>query len=115
MGHRREVFRPKSKKEVRNQIYDAILNKEFEKAVKLASFNYFDAPVADDFAISFIAAAEAIKIGRELKWSRDSEDLATIGLALAETKLDQRVNRYRRPIILESLSKTVEIAKREAS
>lgn len=115
MGHRREVFRPKSKKEVRDQIYSAINEREFEKAVKLASFNYFDAPVADDFAISFIAATEAIRIGRELFWSRDSDDLATIGLALAETKLDQRVNRYRRQIILDSLSKAVEIAKREAS
>ena len=99
MGHRREVYRPKSKKVVRNQIFAAIQNKEFEKAVKLASFNYFDAPVADDFAISFIAAAEAIKIARELNWSRTSDDLAIIGLSLAETKLDQRVNRYRKNII----------------
>jgi len=114
LGHRREVYRPKTKRQVRNQIFEAIKENEFEKAVKLASFNYFDAPVADDFAISLIAAAEAIKIGRELSWTRDSVDLATIGLALAETKLEQRVNRYRRPIILESLSQAVEIAKKEA-
>jgi len=112
MGHRREVYRPKSKKQVRNQIFDAIKVKEFEKAVKLALFNYFDAPVADDFAISLIAAAEAIKIGRELSWTKDNDDLAIIGLALAETKLDQRVNRYRRDAIIESLSKAIELAKR---
>ena len=112
MGHRREVYRPKTKKFVRNQIYDAIKEKQFEKAVKLASFNYFDAPVADDFAISFIAVAEAIKVGREISWSKNNEDLAVIGLALAETKLDQRVNRYRRDSIIESLSKAIELAKR---
>jgi len=98
MGHRREVFRPRSRKIVRNQILDAIQNQEYEKAVKIASFSYSRAPVADDFSISFIAAAEAIKIGRELSWSRDSDDLAAIGLVLAETKLDTRVNRRRRSI-----------------
>ena len=87
MGHRREVYRPRSKKQVRNQIFDAIKEKEYEKAVKLASFNYFDAPVADDFAISFIAAAEAILIGRELSWTKAVDDLAIIGLALAESVL----------------------------
>jgi len=114
MGHRREVFRPRSRRIVRNQILDAIQKQEYEKAVKIASFSYSRAPVADDFSISFIAAAEAIKIGKELNWSRNSDELAVIGLTIAETKLDQNVNRKRRTIIIDSISKAIEIAK-EAS
>lgn len=115
MGHRREIFRPKSRKKVRNQILDAIQNEEYNKAVKIASFSYSRAPIADDFSISFIATAEAIKIGKELNWSRTSDELAVIGLTIAETKLDQNVNRKRRTIIIDSISKAIELTKREAS
>ena len=115
MGHRREVFRPRSRKVVRNQILTAIQNQEYEKAIKIASFSYSRASVADDFSISFIAAAEAVKIGRELSWSRSSDVLASIGLAVAETKLEVSVYRSRRPIILESLSRAIELARKEES
>lgn len=115
MGHRREVFRPRSKKKVRTGIQLALRERKFSNAVNIAAFNYSSRPIADDFAISMVATAEAITMGRELNWKRSPEDLASAGISIAERKLDSRINRKRRPIIFESILRSVERARKEKS
>ena len=107
MGHRREVFRPRSKKKVRSQIRNALKENEYKRAANIAAFSYSSRPIADDFAISILATAEAITLGRELKWKRSPEDLVSAGISIAERKLDSRINRKRRSVIFESMVRSV--------
>jgi hypothetical protein len=113
MGHRREVFWPRTKKTIRKGIEQALKNEEYEKAAHIAAFNYSVTPIADDLAISLVATAEAISLGRELKWKRSVEDLVAAGLSIAERKLDSNVNRLRKSIIFDSVSRSVDRAKKK--
>jgi len=115
MGHRREVFRPTSSKKIRGQIQQALSESKFADAARIAAFNYSSRPIADDFAISLVAAAEAITLGRQLKWKRSTEDLVSAGLSIAERKLDSRVNPKRRSIIFESIVRSTERARKETA
>jgi hypothetical protein len=115
MGHRKEVFRPRTKQTERKGIEDALRSGEFKKAATIAAFSYSDRPIADDFAISLVATAEAVSLGKELRWKRSTEDLVSAGLSIAERKLDSKVNRRRRPIIFESISRSVERVKKKES
>ena len=113
MGHRKEVFRPRSRRTVRKHIQQALMDGKYERAANIAAFSYSARPIADDFAISFVATAEAISLGRDLKWKRSTEDLVTAGLSIAERKLESKINRQRRPIIFESVSRSVERTRKE--
>lgn len=115
LGHRREVFRPQTKRRVRKDIQKALEDREFEKAVNLAAFSYSARPISDDFAISFVATAEAVSLGRELNWSRSTEDLVAAGISIAERKFEARINRRRRSVIIEAIARSVERARREES
>lgn len=115
MGHRREVFRPRSKQTIRKGIQQALKSGEYKKAANIAAFSYSARPIADDFAISLVATAEAISLGRELKWKRSIEDLVAAGLSIAERKLESKINRRRRPIFFESVSRSVERARKKES
>lgn len=115
MGHRKEVFRPRSKRTVRRNIQQALIDGKYEKAASIAAFSYSARPIADDFAISLVATAEAISLGKELRWTRSTEDLVTAGLSIAERKLESKVNKRRRSIIFESISRSVERARKEES
>lgn len=115
MGHRREVFRPRSKRTVRKDIQKALIEGKYERAANIAAYSYSARPIADDFAISFVAAAEAISLGKELKWERATEDLVAAGLSIAERKLESKVNVRRRSIIFDSVSRSVERAKKKES
>lgn len=115
MGHRKEVFRPRSKRTVRKGIQQALRNGEYRKAANIAAFSYSARPIADDFAISLIATAEAISLGKDLRWKRSTQDLVSAGLSIAERKLDSKINRRRRSIIFEGVSRSVERARKEGS
>lgn len=115
MGHRREVFRPTSKKKIKNRIQLSLRDKKFINAANIAAFNYSSRPIADDFAISILATAEAITLGRETNWKRSPDDLVSAGISIAERKLDSRINKKRRPIIFESIARSVELARKEKS
>ena len=115
MGHRREVFRPKKRSKIRSQLLTALEENNFKEAAQIAAFSYSRRPIADDFAISFIATAEAIKLGRRLNWDINTDDLAHSGLAIAEKNLETNVNPGRRRTIINSIAKGIEIAKSEAS
>lgn len=115
MGHRKEVFRPRSKQTVRKYIQQALTEGEYKKAANIAAFSYSARPIADDFAISLVATAEAISLGRGLEWRRSTDDLVSAGLSIAERKLESKVNERRRSIIFESISRSVERARREES
>jgi len=115
MGHRKEVFRPRSKRTIRKGIQKALLDSEYRKAANIAAFSYSSRPIADDFAISLVATAEAISLGRALKWKKSTEYLVTAGLSIAEDKLESKVNRSRRPIVFESISRSVERTRKEGS
>jgi hypothetical protein len=113
MGHRREVFWPRTKQAIRKGIEEALKGEEFKKAATIAAFSYSATPIADDLAISLVATSEAVILGREVKWKRSTEDLVAAGLAIAEKKMDSKINRYRRDIIFESVSRSVERAKKK--
>lgn len=115
MGHRREVFRPRTRKKVRIRIRQALKEKEYGYAANIAAFEYSSRPIADDFAISILATAESITLGRELSWKRSSEDLVSAGISIAERKLNSRINRKRRSIVFESIVRSVERARKEKS
>ena len=115
MGHRRERFWPKRRSKIRSQIQESINKNKFETAATIAAYSYSRRPIADDFAISFIASVEAIKIGQQENWIRKSEELASIGLEIAETKVEGRVNPRRRRTLLDAIAKSIEKVKEEAS
>lgn len=115
MGHRKEVFRPTSKVKVKNQIQLALKDNNYTLAADVAAFSYSSRPIADDFAISFLATAEAISLGRQLKWERDTEDLVTAGISIAERKMESRINRQRYQIIFEGITRSVERTRKEES
>jgi len=115
MGHRREVFRPTSKKKTKERIQTALTDKNFRLAADIAAYNYSARPIADDFAISLLAAAEAISLGRQLNWKRDAEDLVAAGISIAERKLESKINRKRYPIIFEGIVRSVERTRKEES
>jgi hypothetical protein len=115
MGHRREVFRPKSKKKIRSQIQYALTENKFSYAARIAAFEYSSRPIADDFTISILATAEAITLGREVEWKRSTEDLVSAGISIAERKLDSRINRKRRSIVFESIARSVEKSRKKES
>lgn len=115
MGHRREVFRPTTKKKIKSQIQHALVENKFSYAAKIAAFAYSSRPIADDFTISILATAEAVTLGRETRWKKSSEDLVSAGIAIAERKLDSRINKNRLSIVRESITRSVEQARREES
>lgn len=115
MGHRREVFRPTSSKKIKVQIQQSLQENKFSQAAQIAAFNYSSRPIADDFAISIVATAEAITLARELKWKKSNEDLVSAGLSIAERKLASRVNPKRRSIIFESIVRSVERSRKGES
>jgi hypothetical protein len=115
MGHRREIFRPKSKKKIRAQIQRALTLDNFTVATKVAAFEYSSRPIADDFAISLVSTAEAITLGREVGWKRSTEELVAAGISIAERKLDSKINRKRRSIVFESIARSVEQTRKKES
>jgi hypothetical protein len=115
MGHRREVFRPTSNRKAKKQIQVLLTENKFANAAKIAAFNYSSRPIADDFAISILATAEAVTLGRQLGWKRSTEDLVSAGLSIAERKLNSRINKKRRSIISESIARSIERARKESA
>lgn len=115
MGHRREVFRPRSTKTIKNRIQQSLKEGRFAEAANIAAFSYSSRPIADDFAISMLATAEAITLGRQINWKKITEDLVSAGISIAERKLNSRVNRKRLSIVFESIARSVERARKEES
>ena len=115
MGHRREVFRPRSTKTIKNKLQQSLKDGRFTDAANIAAFSYSSRPIADDFTISVLATAEAITLGRQLKWKKITEDLVSAGISIAERKLNSRVNRKRLSIVFESIARSVERARKEKS
>ena len=111
MGHRREVFRPRSKRQIRKGIQRSLQEKRFENAARIAAFSYSSRPIADDIAISILATAEAVVLARQLEWRKSTEDLVSAGISIAERKLDSRINRKRRSVVFESIARSVERAR----
>jgi len=115
MGHRREVFRPTTSRKSRQQIRQALIERDYPSAANIAAFSYSSRPIADDFTIALVSAAEAISLGRKLNWRRDTEDLVADGISIAERKLETKINRHRYPIVFEGIVRSVERARKEES
>lgn len=112
MGHRREIFRPRTRRQVRVQMENALERKDFGKVAQLAAFQYSARNVADDFAIALVAAAEAIALGKQVNWERSNDELVAAGIAIAEKHFESRLGKYRRDIVSEIVEKSVKEARR---
>lgn len=112
MGHRREVFRPRTRRQVRKQIENALKQNAFSKVANLAAYQYSTRSIADDFAIALVAAAEAIALGKQVRWERSDEELVTAGIAIAEKRFECHLSKYRKQIVSEVAEKSVRRARR---
>lgn len=108
MGHRKEVFRPrKGKSKLAPLINSKFEERKFDEAIQITLSNYLDKGVSDAFAISLLATAESIVLAKENNWTRPIEEYALNGIKNAESKIDVKLNRFRKEIIFELVTKSL--------
>ena len=108
MGHRREVFKPrKGKRRISQSFSKKISDKDAEGAVNVALSHYTNKESADTFALSLIAAVEAINIARETEWKFSIEEIANKGISRAESKTQTRLVPFRKQIVYDLVRKSL--------
>jgi len=91
---------------------NALKRDDFGKVAKLAAFQYSARNRADDFAIALVSAAEAIALGRQVKWERTNDELVAAGIAIAEKRFESRLGKYRKDIVSEIVENSVKEARK---
>lgn len=115
MGHRREVFRPRtSKKKIKTSFEQSLKEKEFEKTVQVAISHYTTRSTGLDFATAILATSEALAIAKDLKWKRSTEDIANMAISVAESRTEKRLIPFRRKTVFEQVVKSLEKAREES-
>ena len=100
MGHRREVFKPRTgKKRIAEPFVDSLNSEDNETAVQIALSHYARKENADAFAVSILAVSEALSFAYRNEWDRANEEYAAIGLAYAEGRIEQELTPFKREIV----------------
>ena len=110
MGHRKEIFKPRTRKsKISTQFNEKLEQSKIDEAVQLGLAHFSTKSTSDAFATSLIATAEALIIAKEANWSKPIETFALKGISLAERKTDTSLNRFRKKtiyhLVLNSLKK----------
>lgn len=109
MGHRREVFKPrKGRKHIESQINQELDKKNFDGVVQTALSHYLTKSSVDTFTLALVATVEAINVARDLNWSRTTEELADIGITLAESKTRIKLTTFNKQIVFNLISKSLQ-------
>ena len=110
MGHRREIFKPRTKKNrISTQFNEKLKQTKIDEAVQIGLAHYSTKSTSDAFATSLIATAEALILANEANWSKPLETFVLRGISRAERKTETRLNKFRKKtiyhLVLDSLKK----------
>ena len=105
MGHRREIFKPRtSKRKVASQIKQALDENNFDKAVQSSLSHFINKKTADAFSTSLLATAEAFNIANEQRWTRSIEEVTFIAIKNTEVKKEISLSRFERQTVFRIVS-----------
>jgi len=108
LGHRREIFRPRIRKsKIESQVNTKLKEKKFNEAVQVTLSHYTGKSVADAFAVSILATAEAIIIAKDKNWDRSIEEFALNGIKNAEKKIHTKLVPFRKQVVFELVTKSL--------
>lgn len=115
MGHRREVFRPRTRKQkIRTSFEKSLEEKDFDRTVQIAISHYTTTATGLDFATAVLATSEALAIAKDLKWGRSTEDIANMAISVAESRTEKSLSTFRRKTVFEQVLNTLKRAREES-